>query len=125
MSYTTFAYSNIRVDKSSFKADDMLTVSIDVKNTGNRVGKESILLYSSDLVASLTPDSRRLRAFQKIELQPGEQQTVTFQLPANDLAFVGYDGKWVLEEGEFVLSAGGQTVKVNCTETKKWETPNI
>ena len=125
LSYTTFAYSNIRVDKSSFKADDVLTVSIDVKNTGNRVGKESILLYSSDLVASLTPDSRRLRAFQKIELQPGEQQTVTFQLPANDLAFVGYDGKWVLEEGEFVLSAGGQTVKVNCTETKKWETPNI
>ena len=125
LSYTTYSYSNLKVNKSSFKADDILTVSIDVKNTGSRAGKESVLLYSSDLIASLTPDSRRLRAFQKTELQPGEQKTVTFQLPANDLAFVGYDGKWVLEEGDFVLSIGGQTIKVNCTETKKWETPNI
>ena len=125
LSYTTFAYDNLRVDKSRFSANDMLTVSVDVTNTGSKVGKEAVLLYSSDLIASLTPDSRRLRDFKKVTLQPGERQTVTFQLPASSMAFVGADGKWVIEEGEFVLSVGGQTTMVECTETKKWETPNI
>ena len=125
LSYTTFNYSNLRVDKSRFSANDIINVSVDVTNTGSKAGKEAVLLYSSDLIASLTPDSRRLRDFQKISLQPGERQTVTFQLPASSMAFVGGDGKWVLEEGEFVLSVGGQTTKVECTETKKWETPNI
>ncbi|KXB36265.1 glycosyl hydrolase family 3 protein [Bacteroidales bacterium KA00344] len=125
LSYTTYAYDNLKVSKSSFNAADNLVISVDVKNTGNRVGKESVLLYTSDLVASVTPDSRRLRAFQKIELQPGEVKTVNFTLPAKDMAFVGADGKWILEEGEFVISVGGQNQKVNCTETKKWETPNI
>ncbi len=125
LSYTTFNYSNLRVDKNRFTANDIINVSVDVTNTGSKAGKEAVLLYSSDLIASLTPDSRRLRDFQKISLQPGERQTVTFQLPASSMAFVGGDGKWVLEEGEFVLSVGGQTTKVECTETKKWETPNI
>ncbi len=125
LSYTTFNYSNLRVDKSRFSANDIINVSVDVTNTGSKAGKEAVLLYSSDLIASLTPDSRRLRDFQKISLQPGERQTVTFQLPASSMAFVDGDGKWVLEEGEFVLSVGGQTTKVECTETKKWETPNI
>ena len=124
LSYTTFTYDNLRVDKTRFSADDVLRVSVDVTNTGRRAGKEAVLLYSSDLIASLTPDSRRLRDFQKVSLQPGERQTVTFDLPASDLAFVGADGKWVLEEGEFVLSIGGQTQLVECSETKKWETPN-
>lgn len=125
LSYTTFTYSNLRVDKSNFSADDKITVSIDVRNAGEVAGKEAVLLYSSDLIASLVPDSRRLRAFQKIELQPGETKTVTFTLPASDLAFVGEDGKWVIEEGEFVFTAGNQNLKVNCTNTKKWDTPNI
>ena len=120
LSYTTFAYSNLRVDKPTFKADDVLTVSIDVKNTGNRLGKEAVLLYSSDLVASIVPDNRRLRAFTKIELQPGEQQTVTFKLPARELSFVGADGNWILEEGEFILKIGQETMKIECTETRKW-----
>ena len=125
ISYTTYEYSNLRVDKAAFAPADDITVSVDVKNTGRQAGKESVLLYSSDLIASTTPDSRRLRAFQKVMLQPGEKQTVTFTLPASALAFVGADGKWVLEEGDFVLSAGNQTVKVNCSATKKWDTPNI
>ena len=124
LSYTTYAYGNLRVDKQNFKPSDVLTVSVDVKNIGQRAGKEPVLLYSSDLLASMVPDSRRLRAFQKVELQPGETKTVTFRLPASDLAFVGQDCHWVIEEGEFVLSVGGQTVKVNCTETKRWETAN-
>ena len=125
LSYTTYAYSNLQAAKAEFKSADELTFTVDVTNTGARAGKEPVLLYSSDLVASIVPDSRRLRAFQKIELQPGETKTVTFTLPAKDLAFVGADGKWVLEAGEFAITVGGQAVTVNCTETKKWETPNI
>ena len=98
---------------------------MDVKNTGSRVGKESVLLYSSDLIASVVPDNKRLRAFSKVELQPGETKTVSFSLPAKDLAFVGADLKWVLEEGEFRISCGGQSTVINCTSTHKWDTPNI
>ncbi len=125
MSYTTYEYSNLTVDKASFTADDILTVSVDVKNTGSKAGKEAVLLYSSDLIASIVPDNKRLRDFTKVELNPGEQKTVTFQLPAKNLAFVGADGKWILEEGDFVLKVGNQTVKTTCSTTKKWETPNI
>ena len=120
LSYTKYEYSNLHVDKSNFTSNDELTVTIDVKNAGQKAGKESVLLYSSDLVASMTPDSRRLRAFNKIELQPGETKTVTFTLPARDLAFVGTNGKWIIEEGEFVLSCGNQTVKINCEDTKEF-----
>ena len=113
------------MDKTDFTADDVLTVSIDVKNTGNRAGKEAVLLYSSDLVASIVPDNRRLRAFKKVSLLAGEQQTVTFQLPAKDLAFVGADGCWTLEKGDFVLKIGMLTQKIACRLTKVWDTPNI
>ena len=121
LSYTTFAYSNMRVDKPRFSKDDILTVSIDVTNTGNREGKESVLLYSSDLVASLTPENRRLRAFEKVTLQPKETRTVTFSLPAKDLAFVGTDGQWVLEEGDFRLTIGSEQITVTCDETSSWK----
>jgi beta-glucosidase len=125
LSYTTYAYSNLKVDKNTFSAGDVLTFTVDVTNTGRVAGKESVLLFSSDLVAALTPDIRRLRAFEKIALQPGETKSVTLQVPASDLAFVGYDGKWILEAGDFRIQVGNQTVDVVCTETKKWETPNI
>ena len=121
ISYTTYEYSNLKVDKTRFAAGDVLTVSVDVKNTGSRVGKEAVLLYSSDLVASVVPDNKRLRDFTKVELQPGEVKTVTFRLPANDLAFVGADGRWILEEGDFVLKVGNQTANVVCTETTNWD----
>jgi beta-glucosidase len=125
LSYTTFEYSNLKVDKATFTADDVLTVSVDVKNTGSRAGKEAVLLYSSDLVASIVPDNKRLRDFTKIALEPGETKTVTFQLPAKDLAFVGADCRWTLEEGDFVLRVDRLTVTTTCTKTKVWETPNI
>ena len=124
LSYTTFAYSNFRADKTQFTADDVITFSVDVKNTGKVAGKESVLLFSSDLVASLTPDNRRLRNFEKIELQPGETKTVTLKLKGSDLAFVGYDGKWILEAGEFRMQAGDQVLTLACTATKKWSEPN-
>ena len=125
LSYTTFGYSNLKVSASQFKAGDVLKVSVDVTNTGKRPGKEAVLLYSSDLVASLIPDVKRLRAFDKIELQPGETRTVQFEVPASALAFVGADGRWRLEEGDFRLSCGGQGVMLKCTETHVWNTPNI
>ncbi|MDK2841270.1 MAG: beta-glucosidase [Anaerophaga sp.] len=125
LSYTGFEYENFSVDKTSFTAEDDLTFTVDVTNTGDRAGKESVLLFSSDLVASLTPDVRRLRAFKKIELQPGETKTVTLTLKGSDLAFVGKDGKWILEEGDFRIQTGDQVLDIACTETKKWETPNI
>ena len=125
LSYTTFDYANLRVDKTSFTADDVLTVTVDVKNTGNRAGKEAVLLYSSDLIASIVPDNRRLRDFTKVVLAPGETKTVTFQLPAKELAFVGADGRWTLEEGDFTLKVGKLTQNVTCTKTKIWDTPNM
>ncbi|MBQ6298985.1 MAG: glycoside hydrolase family 3 C-terminal domain-containing protein [Bacteroidales bacterium] len=125
LSYTTFAYSDLTVDKTSFAAGDVLKVSVKVTNTGDCAGKEAVLLYSSDLVASLIPDVKRLRGFEKIELQPGETKTVSFELPASELAFVGADGKWRLEEGDFRLACSGLGVMVKCTETKVWDTPNI
>ncbi len=125
LSYTTFDYANLRVDKTSFTADDVLTVTVDVKNTGNRAGKEAVLLYSSDLIASIVPDNRRLRDFTKVVLAPGETKTVTFQLPAKELAFVGADGRWTLEEGDFTLKIGKLTQNVTCTKTKVWDTPNM
>lgn len=124
LSYTTYSYSNLKVDKPSFTADDVLTVSVDVTNTGKVAGKESVLLYSKDLVASTTPDNIRLRNFEKITLNPGETKTVTMKLKGSDLAFVGYDGKWRLEKGDFKLKCGNQWTDLQCSETKIWDTPN-
>jgi beta-glucosidase len=124
LSYNKYTYSNFKVDRTEFTADDELTFTVDVKNEGMRVGKESVLLFSSDLVASLTPDNRRLRQFDKVELQPGETKTVTLKLKGSDLAFVGLDGKWRLEEGDFRIQTGNQVLDIICTQTKIWDTPN-
>lgn len=125
MSYTTFEYSNLQVDRTAFTAGDALKVTVDVKNTGSRVGKEAVLLYTSDLIASLVPDNKRLREFTKVELQPGETKTVSFTLPAKSMAFVGEDGKWTLEEGDFTIRVGRLTKNVHCTQTRVWDEPNI
>lgn len=124
LSYTTYQYSNLKVDKASFGHDDVIRVSVEVKNTGKVAGKESVLLFSSDLMASMVPDGRRLRAFDKVALQPGESKTVTFELKANDLAFVGWDGKWILEEGDFKLMVADQQATIHCNETHKWASAN-
>ena len=125
LSYTTFEYSGMTVSAENFASGDVLKVTVDVTNTGEVAGKESVLLFSSDLYASSTPDVRRLRAFDKVLLQPGETKTVTFQLPATDLAFVNYYGQWTLEKGDFILSCGSESVKVTCTETLLCSAPNI
>lgn len=124
LSYTSYKYSNLKVSQSDFRHGDIIKVSVDVKNTGKVAGKESVLLFSSDLIASMVPDGRRLRAFDKIELQPGETKTVTFDLKADDLAFVGYDGKWVLEEGDFKLMIADQSADIHCDKTYQWQSAN-
>jgi len=125
LSYTTYEYSDLKCDKTSFKAGDVLNFKVTVKNTGNVAGKEAVLLYSSDLVASLMPDVKRLRAFSKIELQPGESKLVELSVPANDLAFVGADGKWRLEKGDFRIAVGDQSLMLTCSADKTWEGQNI
>ena len=124
LSYTSYQYSNLKVSQSDFRHGDIIKVSVDVKNTGKVAGKESVLLFSSDLIASMVPDGRRLRAFNKIELQPGETKTVTFELKADDLAFVGWDGKWRLEEGDFKLMIADQSADIHCTDTYLWKSAN-
>ena len=124
LSYTSYKYSNLKVSQSDFRHGDIIKVSVDVKNTGKVAGKESVLLFSSDLIASMVPDGRRLRAFNKIELQPGETKTMTFELKADDLAFVGWDGKWRLEEGDFKLTIADQSADIHCTDTYLWKSAN-
>ncbi|OUO72518.1 glycoside hydrolase family 3 N-terminal domain-containing protein [Bacteroides sp. An269] len=124
LSYTTYKYSNLKVDKAQFTADDELTFTVDVTNTGSVAGKESVLLYSKDLVASSTPDNIRLRNFEKVSLNPGETKTVTMKLKGSDLAFVNYYGKWTLEKGDFKVKCGDQWIDLQCTQTKVWDTPN-
>lgn len=124
LSYTSYKYSNLKVSQSDFRHGDIIKVSVDVKNTGKVAGKESLLLFSSDLIASMVPDGRRLRAFDKVELQPGETKTVTFELKADDLAFVGWNGKWRLEEGDFKLMIADQSSDIHCTDTYQWPTAN-
>ena len=124
LSYTSYKYSNLKVSQSDFRHGDIIKVSVDVKNTGKVAGKESVLLFSSDLIASMVPDGRRLRAFDKVELQPGETKTMTFELKADDLAFVGWNGKWRLEEGDFKLMIADQSASIHCTDTYQWPTAN-
>lgn len=124
LSYTTFKYDNFKCAQTEFDANDNLIFTVDVTNIGNKAGKEVVMLFSRDMVASLTPENRRLRGFQKVELQPGETKTVTLTIKAGDLAFVDSDGKWILEKGNFRMQAGTEILNIKCNETYKWNTPN-
>jgi beta-glucosidase len=118
LSYTNFEYSNIHIDKNSFSPDETATIKVTVKNTGSSEGKEVVQLYVSDLIASLTPDVKRLRGFEKINLQPGESKTVTFNLPIKDLAFVNPENKKTVEAGDFKIQIQNLTSKFSVGQTK-------
>ena len=118
LSYTTFEYSDIKINKKSFSPDETATINVTVKNTGNREGKEVVQLFVSDLVASLTPDVKRLRGFEKIDLNPGESKTVTFKLPVKNLAFVNTANKRILEAGDFKIQIENLTSSFNVNQTK-------
>ena len=106
LSFTEFEYSNLEVSSRVMNPNDTLTVSLRVTNSGDRAGKHSVLLYTADKVASITPSTRRLRAFTKIHLEPGEYHDVSFSLTPRDLAFVGLDNEWITEEGTFSVMVG-------------------
>jgi len=117
LSYTSFAYSDLSISKNSFSPDEAATVTVTVKNTGNRDGKEVVQLYVSDLLASFTPDVKRLRGFEKVDLKVGESKTVSFKVPMKDLAFVGTDNKKHLEQGDFKIQIADQSASFNVTKT--------
>lgn len=124
-SYTTFEYSNLRVSHSGFRAGDELTVRVDVANTGERAGVETVMVYTTDCVASVVPDNKRLRAFASVALEAGEKREVELRIAASDLAFVNAQGQWTLEEGDFTLRVGSLTAPLQCEETFTWSRPNI
>src|SRR5256714_13555027 len=107
LSYTTFSYKDLRVDRKQIGATDQLSVSITVANSGSRAGKEVVQLYVSDLVASLSPAGKRLKRFAKIYLEPGQSRTLTFRLRPDDLSFIGANNKPVVEPGEFEVTVAG------------------
>jgi beta-glucosidase len=111
LSYSTFTYSNLKLNKNGFNKTETIEVSVDVTNTSSVTGKEVVQVYVSDEVASVTPSVKRLRAFQKIELKPNSTQTVRFSIPVQELAFVGRDNLWVVEEGSFNLSINNLNIK--------------
>lgn len=117
LSYTTFEYSNLGISATEFSPQDEITIHVTLKNTGDRTGKEVVQLYSSDLYASLTPDVKRLRRFEKMELYPGEEKQVSFKLSARDLAFVNAAGQTVAESGEFELTIGKLSKKITLTQS--------
>ncbi|WP_400191403.1 glycoside hydrolase family 3 N-terminal domain-containing protein [Hymenobacter sp. B81] len=118
LSYTTFKYAGLELDKTSMTRDGQLTVKVQVTNTGPREGQEAVHLYTGDLVAgSIAPDVRRLRRFDKISLKPGETRTVTFTLPARELAYTGRDGEKVLEAGEFEVRVGDQSKRFTLVDS--------
>ena len=117
LSYTTFIYSNLHISKPTLKGGETLSISVDVKNTGSREGKESVLLYISELYASITPDTKRLRGFDKVDLQPGETKTVTFKITAKDISFINDISQRVTEAGEFKIQLGDQVQRFNYETT--------
>ena len=112
LSYTTFAYDSLTLVKGSVGVRDTLVVSVAVSNTGRRAGMEVVQVYSRQMTASITPSMKRLRAFEKISLSPGERRVVTFRIPVQRLAFVGRDNRFAVEPGDFELMVGGRMVKL-------------
>ena len=119
MSYTTFIYSNLRFSKNELKCDEELKVEVDVTNTSKKTGKESILVYLSDLYASVAPDKKRLKGFEKIKLEPGETKTVEFVLTSKELSFVDKENNSIVEPGEFEVSIGNLKKKFMVKESDK------
>ena len=110
LSYTTFKYSNIKIDKKEISRSDEITVTVEVTNSGFKEGKESVLLYLSDNVASITPEFKSLKRFEKVNLAPSETKTITFTLTSQDLKFVNNDLKWISEKGTYTIQIGDQKV---------------
>lgn len=117
LSYTSFEYSNLTIDKKTFSPGETVTINVTIKNSGSRDGKEVAQLFVSDLIASFTPDVKRLRGFEKIDIKAGESKTITFKLNLKDLAFVNTDNKRVSEAGDFKIQVGTLNAMFNINKT--------
>jgi beta-glucosidase len=113
LSYTNFAHSNLRLSAKSIAPNEKITVSVDVKNTGNRAGKETVILYLRDEVATLAPAGKRVRRFAKIYLEPNQTKTVSFTLDREDFSYIGTDNKPVVEAGDFMVMIGNLSDRFN------------
>lgn len=111
MSYTTYAYSNLRLNQTTIPMNGEITASVDVKNTGARAGKETVILYLRDEVATLSPAGKRVKRFAKIYLEPNQTKTLTFKLNRDDFSFINTDNKPTVEAGDFTVMIGDQTGK--------------
>ncbi len=109
LSYTTFKYGNPVLDKAEYGRDDVIKVSFELKNTGEREGTEVAQLYVQDLVGSVVRPVKELKGFQRVTLAPGETRTVTFDLPVAELAFWNIDMENVVEPGDFKLWVAGDS----------------
>jgi beta-glucosidase len=108
----------LKINKTTFGPDETASISVTIKNTGNKEGKEVAQLYTSQLVASITPDVKRLRGFEKVDLKPGESKTITFTLPLKELAFVNNENKKILEAGDFKIQIENLTLGFSVNKTK-------
>ena len=111
LSYTTFQTSELRIEKDKINSDENLTITVTVKNTGALKGKETVLLYINDMAASVTRPNKQLKAFKKIELNPGQAEKLSFTLSPYDLSFIGVDLNRIVEPGDFIVMVGNETVK--------------
>ena len=104
LSYTTFGYSNLKIDKAEMKEDEELSISVDVTNTGNIASEEVVQLYLSDLYGSVSRPNKQLKGFDRISLNPGETKTVSFKINKEHLSFIGRENKRIVEPGEFEVT---------------------
>ena len=111
MSYTTFEYSNFRLEKSTMGKDESIKAYVDIKNTGSREGDEIAQLYIRDNFSSVTRPVKELKDFKRINLKPGEQKTVAFDITSDKLAFYDADMKWTAEPGDFTIMVGSSSDK--------------
>jgi beta-glucosidase len=118
LSYTTFQTSGLKVDKNKINVDENITITVTVKNTGSLKGKETVLLYLNDVAASVSRPNKQLKAFKKIELNPGQSENLSFTLTPYDLSFIGIDLKRIVEPGDFKVMVGNETVNFSVMKKK-------
>ncbi len=113
LSYTSFETGDLQLDKQTIAVGDDIEVSVKVKNTGQMTGQETVLVYLNDVAASVTRPNKQLKAFKKLTLQPGQQETLHFTIIADDMSFIGLDMKRIVEPGEFRIMVGNETAGFN------------
>jgi beta-glucosidase len=116
LSYTTFQTSGLKVEKGKIKKGENIKITVNVKNTGSIKGKETVLLYLNDVAALVTRPNKQLKAFKKIELDPGQTEQLSFTLTPDDLSFIGVDLKRIVEPGDFKIIVGNETVMFSVTK---------